>query len=1065
VSARKKSPGSASTPTVLFGALLIALGLTAASDSQARTPATEMHSFARLGGTYDATDLRVLDWTLFNVAKYYVEPERIDPQKMTIAGLEGLEQAIPQVLVEPIGDLENPGRVRVRVGTHEQEFPIDDVIAVWTVGKRLREVFRFIRDHAELDEDGLRKAEYAIVEGVLATLDPHSNLLKPEDFEQMRTSTKGSFGGLGIEVGMRDGKITVIRVIDGTPADKVGMKAADRIVQIDEESTVTMSLSEAVERLRGAPGTTVGVWVRREGNDRPKKLSVTRDRIKLDSVIGTVLPATDDQGKAIKVGLLQLNRNFSQTTGQEVRAKLQEFEREGVRGVVLDMRDNPGGLLTAGVEVADAFLSAGTIVSTVGPSSPRDEMRADSRYDFPDLPLVVLIDQGSASATEIVAGALRNLGRAVLVGRRSFGKGSVQVLNDRRVGDKELALKLTIAQYLTPGDISIQSVGVSPDLETIPVYIGEEYVAYHGRKRFDLVREEALASRLTNSKIDASQKIAAGLDFLSYGSVTPETKGKKDETKKPRRRALTNAEADAETALEDPEIRIARDLVAWAPTSSRDGILAKLDEFVSRKAAEEATQIARSFGARGIDWSAGSPPEAGKAAKLKVTVKTDKANNLFHGGESGVLTMSVTNTGDAPAFQVWAISGSDYSYLDEREFIVGRVDPGQTKTATLKLSVSEHEFSRTDEIEVELHEAYRAKLAPGSNTALKISAEGLPRPLFAFGYQIIDDPAAGGSIQGNGDGALQLGERVRLRVHVTNNGEGKALDTWVNLRNRSGDALFLHTGRENIKELAPGASRVVELDFEVRKTPDKGEATLLLSVSDAKTGVSLGDKLTFPLSESSLNFKKSRGTLLATSPLDLYASPLGTPRVVAHAESGASMRLLGEADGGWMRVQLAPGYVAFAKSDALTKSKGGRTGATATKVEDLLAISPPTITLRDQVTQVAGDSVRIEGVANDQQAVRDVFITVYNPARNLFGRREKVFYRAAEDPTSGKLEFLAEIPLTPGNNRIEIHARESDDVVATREMWVLRTSGLREARAAETKVTGGGKLSVDTFRH
>jgi len=1065
VSARKNPrPSHTSTPAVLFGALLLALGLTAAGDSQAGTPAGDLRGFARMDSSYDATELRVLDWTLFNVAKYYVEPERIDPQKMAIAGLEGLEQAIPKVLVEPTGDVEKPGSVRVRVGTHEKEFRVGDIVAVWTVGKRLREVFRFVRDHAELDEEGLRKAEYAIVEGVLGTLDPHSNLLRPEDFEQMRTSTKGSFGGLGIEVGMRDGKITVIRVIDGTPADKVGMKAADRIVQIDEESTVTMSLSEAVERLRGAPGTAVGVWVRREGNAKPKKLSVTRDKIKLDSVIGTVLPAVDPKGKAIKVGLLQLNRNFSQTTGKEVREKLQDFEREGVAGVVLDMRDNPGGLLTAGVEVADAFLSAGTIVSTVGPSSPRDEMRADGRYDFPDLPLVVLVDQGSASATEIVAGALRNLGRAVLMGRRSFGKGSVQVLNDRKVGDKELALKLTIAQYLTPGDISIQSVGVSPDLETIPVYVGEEYIAYHGRKRFDLVREEALASRLTNSKIDASQKIAAGpLHFLSYGSITPETKGKKDKDE-PRRRALTNSEADAETALEDPEIRMARDLVAWAPTSSRDGILARLDEFVGLKAAEEAQSIARSVGARGIDWDAGAPPEAGKAAKLQVSVKTDKPGNLLRGGESGVLTLSITNTGDAPAYQVRAISGSDYSYLDEREFLVGRVDPGQTKTATLKLSISEHEHSRTDELELEVHEAYNAKLTPGSKTRLKISAEGLPRPQFAYGYQLIDDPAAGGKIKGNGDGALQLGERVRLRVLVTNNGEGKALDTWVNLRNLSGDALFLHTGRENIKELAPGATRVVDLDFEVRKTPEKGEAGLQLSVSDAKVGVSLGDKLAFPLSEGTVSFSKANGGLTASAPVELFASPLGAPRVIARADAGATMRLLAKADDGWQRVQLAPGYVAFAKSDAL--AKGGRAGTTATKIHDVYAVSPPTITLNDthQVTQVAGDSVRIEGVTNDKQGVRDVFITVHNPSRNLFGHSDKVYYKAAEHPESGSLDFGADVPLTPGNNRIVIHARESDDVVATREMWVLRTDGLREARMAEKKLAGG-KLSVDTLQH
>src|SRR5690606_24962229 len=151
----------------------------------------------------------------------------------------------------------------------------------------------------------------------------------------------------------------------------------------------------------------------------------------------------------------------------------QSFEKQKVEGVILDLRGNPGGLLNAAVDVADAFLSSGTIVATVGVASPRKESRADDRCDFPQPPLVVLVDQGSASASEIVAGALRNQSRAVLLGRRSFGKGSVQELRDRKVADKELALKLTVAQYLTPGDVSIQSVGVAPDVETIPVWVSD----------------------------------------------------------------------------------------------------------------------------------------------------------------------------------------------------------------------------------------------------------------------------------------------------------------------------------------------------------------------------------------------------------------------------------------------------------------------------------------------------------------------------------------------------------------------------------------------------------------
>ena len=225
----------ASTPAIVFGSLALALALTTIQDTEAQAQKGESRApGGRVAQGYDATDLRILDWTLWYVAKYYVEPQRIDPHRMAVAGLEGLEKAIPQVLVEPVAGVagKKSERVRVRVGTPEQEFQIGDVEACLAVGTHVREVFRFINRHTNLSDEEQRTAEYAIVEGVLGTLDPHTNLLRPDDFETMKTNTKGSFGGLGIEVGMRDTQITVIRVIDGNPAAKAGIEAMDRIVQI-----------------------------------------------------------------------------------------------------------------------------------------------------------------------------------------------------------------------------------------------------------------------------------------------------------------------------------------------------------------------------------------------------------------------------------------------------------------------------------------------------------------------------------------------------------------------------------------------------------------------------------------------------------------------------------------------------------------------------------------------------------------------------------------------------------------------------------------------------------------
>jgi carboxyl-terminal processing protease len=1039
----------------VIGSLLVALGLTALGDTQAQAQRTDPRKHARLVPAHDATELRVLDWALWNVSKYYVEPERIDPQAMTLAGLESLENAIAEVLVRPI---DGGKKVQVRVGTAEQEFQIGDVEALWAVGPHVREVFRFINRNTELTEEEQRAAEYAIVAGVLGTLDPHTNLLEPDDFADMKASTKGSFGGLGIEVGMRDGAITVIRVISGNPASKVDMQPGDRIVQIDAESTVTMTLNEAVERLRGPAGTTVNCYVLRDGLQSPKKLAITRATIKLDSVIGDVLQSTDASGKTHKVGLVAIPRNFAQTTGKELRAKLDEFEQEGVEGVILDLRDNPGGLLNAAVEVADAFVSAGTIVSTVGVSSPREESKADDRYDFANKPLVVLVDQGSASASEIVAGALRNLGRAVVIGRRTFGKGSVQVLHERKVADKELALKLTIAQYLTPGDVSIQSVGVSPDLETIPVWVGDDQISYFGRSRFDLLREESLASHL-ESETAKAQKVSFGpLHFLDQGSVEP----KKANEPKPKPKAAKD-DADKRTSLllEDPEVRIARDLVLWAPSADREELLSKMGDFVEQQKDIEQQHIATSLTARGVDWVRGTKPATGTSAKLSVKVKMDKSGNVIKGGERGTVTVTVTNTGNAPAYQVRAITDSDYRYFDERELLFGKIEAGASKSFAVKLSVSEHELSRTDRIDFHLFEQFGAKLAEGSNTTLDISAEGLARPQFAYGYQVLDDPSVGGNVHGNGDGIMQVGERVKLRVNVSNRGEGPALDTWVTLRNLSGEAVFLHSGRERLKEMQPGDHRVVDLDIEVKEAPEFGEADLQLTVSDNKIAEALSEKIVFDVRDEGVELESIKTGVAADGELELYSAPTPKGFVVARAADGTKFQATAKtAD--WYRVETGEGVFAFAKASAVKKL--GKNVAKPGKVELAYIVSPPRIALLGTVSQTDEKTVHFSGVATDEDAVRDVFITVYNPSRNLFGNQEKVFYQASQDPKSGKLEFAADVPLTPGNNIIEVHARQNDDVVAVKRMWVLRTSGLAEARAKEAQFASNGQLRVDTFK-
>ncbi|MDX5371628.1 MAG: S41 family peptidase [Pseudomonadaceae bacterium] len=320
------------------------------------------------------------------------------------------------------------------------------------------------------------------IKGMLSNLDPHSAYLEPEDFAELQESTSGEFGGLGIEVGTEDGFIKVVSPIDDTPASKAGIQPGDLIVKIDGQPTKGLSLMEAVDKMRGKAGSKISLTLVREGG-RPFDVELTRAVIKVKSVKSQML---DDGYGLIRITQFQIN------TGEEVGkalAKLRKDNGKKLRGLVLDLRNNPGGVLQAAVEVSDHFLKKGLIVYTEGRIA-NSELRfnADPADASEGVPLVVLINGGSASASEIVAGALQDHKRAVLMGTDSFGKGSVQTVlplnNDR-------ALKLTTALYFTPNGRSIQAQGIVPDIEVARAKVTREADG-------ELIKEADLAGHLGN---------------------------------------------------------------------------------------------------------------------------------------------------------------------------------------------------------------------------------------------------------------------------------------------------------------------------------------------------------------------------------------------------------------------------------------------------------------------------------------------------------------------------------------------------------------------------------------
>jgi carboxyl-terminal processing protease len=305
-----------------------------------------------------------------------------------------------------------------------------------------------------VDEVPPKELIYSAIKGTLRGLDPHSSFLDPDSYREMQVETSGSFGGLGIEITLKDDILTVVSPIEGTPAHRAGLVTGDRIVKIDGLATKDMQLPDAVKRMRGKPGTKVNVSIVREGWTEPRDFEITREQIRVHSV------RTHDLGSGIAYIKL---RQFQEQTPGDLAAALERFSKSGMKALLLDLRNNPGGLLTAAVEVTEEFIDDGKLVVYTEGRVRNQNMRfsAHAKKSYPTLPVVVLVNQGSASASEIVAGALQDWGRAIVVGNQTFGKGSVQTIIPLSDGS---GLRLTTAKYFTPKGRSIHGTGITPDI-------------------------------------------------------------------------------------------------------------------------------------------------------------------------------------------------------------------------------------------------------------------------------------------------------------------------------------------------------------------------------------------------------------------------------------------------------------------------------------------------------------------------------------------------------------------------------------------------------------------------
>ncbi len=959
---------------------------------------------------YKLSNLNVLNSVLLYINQCYVEPDRFDPHKMLVSALEAIEDEVPDIIVRIDEKEEN---VEVEVDTSSKTFDITGINSPWAMSAKLKTIFKFIQKTLKNDEIELPDVEYAAINGMLGTLDPHTRLLTPEYYSEMKLDTQGEFGGLGIVISSPEGNLTINDVIPDTPAHTNGLECGDHIVQIEEESTVNMDVTEAVTLLRGKSGTTVTIWISREGWKKPKPVEIERAQIHIDSVHSKLL-----QGD---VGYVKVS-GFQENTYEDLRIHLEKLKKQGMRGLILDLRDNPGGLLEQSKHIADIFLFAGNIVTTWVPCdrNPKDTSSAHVTGTEPNYPIVTLINRGSASASEIVAGALKNHDRAMLLGERSFGKGSIQQLKEMNDGS---ALKYTIGQYLTPGDVSIQGTGITPDIQLTPMFVDAESMDIFATDE-RVFRESDLEQSLESDKVHKDQN---PVDELEYVYIKP---GKKGGKCPPKVEDIIKTDYEVKVAA-----RILKEVSSNIIVSSRPKMIQQTAQVLTEERAAQDEKLVKELKKLKIDWEVCGDSPPGEASDLDITFLQDgKKTSSVKGkaGETIKVGLNVHNRGKGTFCRMYAFTKSDSGLLGGREFLIGKLKPGQKRSWTETIKIPKHAPSRVDPMTFTFHE--ERGIAPEAKE-IRLSVAGLEEPSYAVGWQVLDD------IEGDGDGVLERGETGRLRVYVRNTGKGKSFSTAVSIKNLSGQGIFILKGRDEIKELGSGGEAHVDFKLKMLESFDADAYLLKLHVVDVNHAVRFRDKIELDAHRSQdvpvEQIEQSHAIAVPEAVVLPLADPavalLGTLKedavVTADARSGDLLRIRLE-DGGWGWIKASDLGEPLKKVDPKA----------APAILLSYARSLPLIVIDgfDPATGQGGDwtvrqeKLTITGHAWDDASIEDMYI---------YQGDEKVFYlsnRDADDPT--KLSFKTTLELSPGINYVLITVRESP-LIVSRAVLVVRRDG------------------------
>ncbi|MBU4483943.1 PDZ domain-containing protein, partial [bacterium] len=760
--------------------------------------------FSSENSDYSLSKAELLPTVLNYIKEDYLDPNRIDPEEMFKSALDYVQSNVPEIMVTYSGD-----NYTVIIDRAIKKFPDKKLKHLGDLLSELKKVLSYI----DLNYRGSKEKneiEYYVIDGILSTLDPHSNHLPPEIYNEFKVGTKGHFGGLGIVIGMRDGILTVIAPLEGTPASRAGMKAKDEILQIDDESTIGMTLTEAVNLMRGKVGTKVTLTISREKFTEPITKVITRAVIEIDSVQSTIIESVPDK----KIGYISIN-HFQENTPEEFTKALKKLHTKAkkIDGLILDLRDNPGGLLKQCTYIANNFLDNGIIVSTVMSNNKLiDKSIAYPKNTEPNYPVVVLVNDGSASASEIVAGALQHLDRSVVIGQNTFGKGSVQTL--LRLKDNS-AIKLTIARYLAGGEVSIQSVGLAPDILLMPATVQKD--------KIDLIQDQSRREEDLDKHLGKDLKLS-NFDKSAYKIrhfQIPENEDEDDVSKYTKKLNFDD----------DYAVNIATNILSKATGWKRQEILGNIAPLIKEEQSKQDDKIAEELKKLNIDWNYGKAMGSSTIGFKVNIIQENKIVKIAKAGLDTTIEIEATNTGKADFYRLIGNSEADDKLFADKEFIFGHLAAGATGKARATFKIPESYVNKVGIFDLKFSEHFGNEPKVQS---FSIPLAPRPMPKFAYKYKLAPPMKT-----------IPVGKTINIELEIKNTGTGSTNKAIALIKNESGKGIFIEKGRIDIGELKPGEIKKTTFTFHIEPTFDKKKLKLNFTIYDLTLFASLMDDIEF----------------------------------------------------------------------------------------------------------------------------------------------------------------------------------------------------------------------------